>query len=79
MTLVVGLVLHTVAWLAAEWWFMTGRDLSFGPRAAAAALAREALVPALIVRAVSSRTIDWRGTDLGGRWRARRGARETSA
>jgi ceramide glucosyltransferase len=79
MTLVVGLVLHTLAWLAAEWWFMTGRDLSFGPRAAAAALAREALVPALIVRAVSGRRIDWRGTDLGGRWRARRGARETSA
>jgi ceramide glucosyltransferase len=79
IALAIGLVLHTVAWLAAEWWFMAGRNLSFGPRAAAAALVREALVPALIARALSGRRIDWRGTDLGGRWRARSGARETSA
>jgi ceramide glucosyltransferase len=60
---------HTAAWLLAEKWFMTGRDLSFGVRAAAAALLREALAPVLIVNALWSRTIDWRGTDLGGQWR----------
>jgi ceramide glucosyltransferase len=64
-----GVVLHTVTWLAAERWFMAGRGLSFSPRAALAALVREALVPALIVRALSGRRIDWRGTDLGGGWR----------
>ena len=36
------------AWLAAEAWFMAGRGLSFGPRAAAAALVREALAPVLM-------------------------------
>lgn len=70
--LVVGaLVLHTVAWLLAEKWFMTGRGLSFGMGAAAAALAREALAPALIVSALWGRTIYWRGNDLGGQWRDR--------
>jgi ceramide glucosyltransferase len=64
-----GVVLHTVIWLAAERWFMVGRGLSFSPRAALAALVREALVPALILRALSGRRIDWRGTDLGGGWR----------
>jgi ceramide glucosyltransferase len=70
-----------VAWLAAEKWFATGRGLSFGWRAAAAALLREALAPLLMVRALSGRRIDWRGTDLGGGWRDRSGggARETSA
>src|SRR5260370_21603556 len=29
-----GLVLHTIAWLAGEEWFMTGRSLRFWPRAA---------------------------------------------
>jgi ceramide glucosyltransferase len=72
--LFVGLVLHTAGWLAAEWWFMAGRGLSFRPRAAMAALTREALAPVLMVRALSGRRIDWRGADLGGRWRARRSA-----
>lgn len=70
--LVVGaLILHTVAWLLAEKWFMTGRGLSFGMGAAAAALAREALAPVLIVNALWGRTIYWRGSDLGGQWRDR--------
>jgi ceramide glucosyltransferase len=78
--LLLGLVLHTVAWLAAEWWFTAGRGLAFGWRAAAAALAREALAPILMLRALSGRRIDWRGTDLGGGWRGRmgNGPRETS-
>jgi anti-anti-sigma factor len=67
----IGLVLHTLLWLGGEKWFMAGRGLSFGGRAAAAALMREALAPLLMVRALSGRTIDWRGNDLGGRWRAR--------
>ena len=67
-----GLVFHTVAWLCGEKWFMTGRGLSFGPRAALAALLREALAPVLMVSALSGRSIDWRGTDLGGQWRSRR-------
>lgn len=65
------LVLHTVAWLLAEKWFMTGRGLSFGLRAATAALVREALAPVLIVNALWGRTIYWRGSDLGGQWRDR--------
>jgi ceramide glucosyltransferase len=70
--LAAGLIAHTVAWLAAEKWFLSGRGLAFGPRAAAAALAREALAPLLILRALSGRRIDWRGTDLGGQWRGHR-------
>jgi len=69
--IVPGLVFHTLLWLAGEKWFMAGRDLAFGWRAAAAALAREALAPVLMVQALSGRTIDWRGTDLGGQWRTR--------
>ena len=65
------LVAHTVAWLLAEKWFMTGRGLSFGTGAAAAALVREVLAPALIVNALWGRTIYWRGSDLGGQWRDR--------
>jgi ceramide glucosyltransferase len=79
--LVGGLVLHTAAWLAAESWFLAGRGLSFGPRAAGAAVVREALAPLLMLRALSGRRIEWRGTDLGGQWRERSrgdGARETS-
>jgi ceramide glucosyltransferase len=79
--LLAGLVLHTAAWLAAEAWFLAGRGLAFGPRAAAAAIVREALAPLLMLRALSGRRIDWRGTDLGGQWRGHsRGnsARETS-
>lgn len=68
--LLIGLVLHTAAWLAAERWFMAGRGLSFGGRAAVAALVREALAPILMLRALSGRRIDWRGTDLGGGWRS---------
>jgi len=64
------LAAHTVAWLLAEKWFMSGRGLAFGARGAAAALVREALAPVLIASALSSRAIDWRGTDLGGQWRA---------
>lgn len=66
-----GLFVHTALWLAAEAWFMAGRGLSFSARAAAAALVREALVPLLMMRALSGRRIDWRGTDLGGGWRGR--------
>ncbi len=62
---------HTVAWLAAEKWFMSGRGLAFGPRAAIAALIREALAPVLMLNALSGRSIDWRGTDLGSQWRSR--------
>lgn len=70
--LVVGaLVVHTVAWLLAEKWFMSGRGLSFGMVAASAALAREILAPVLIVNALWGRTIYWRGSDLGGQWRDR--------
>jgi ceramide glucosyltransferase len=80
---VLGLAVHTAAWLAAEGWFLAGRDLPFGGRAALAALVREALAPVLMVRALSGRRIDWRGTDLGGQWRGQGrgddGARETSA
>jgi anti-anti-sigma factor len=67
--IVLGLVVHTAGWLAGEKWFMAGRGLAFGPRAAAAALVREALAPVLMVRALSGRDIDWRGNDLGDRWR----------
>ena len=64
-----GLLFHICLWLAAEKWFMAGRRLPFGLRAAAAVVVREALAPFLMVQALGSRTIDWRGTDLGGRWR----------
>src|SRR3954470_8958216 len=57
--LLTGLILHTVAWLAAEWWFMAGRDLSFGPRAAAAAVGRGGLVPGLIVCGPCGRKKYW--------------------
>ena len=74
----VALVFHTVAWLLAEKWFMSGRGLSFGIGAATAALVREVLAPVLIVNALWGRTIYWRGSDLGGQWRDRhRAARDT--
>jgi ceramide glucosyltransferase len=66
-----GLVVHTGAWLLAEKWFSAGRGLEFGARAAAAALVRELLAPVLMLCALSGRSIDWRGTDLAGQWRAR--------
>jgi len=70
--LLAGVILHTATWLAAEAWFLTGRCLGFDSRAAVAAIAREALAPLLMLRALSGRRIDWRGTDLGGQWRGRR-------
>jgi anti-anti-sigma factor len=60
---------HSLLWLAAEKWFMSRHGLAFGWRAAAATLVREGLAPALMVSALSSRAILWRGTDLGGQWR----------
>lgn len=70
---------HAAAWLAAEKWFLAGHGIGFGPRAAAAALVREALSPALMVSALIGRRIYWRGTDLGGQWRDRGdGVRERS-
>jgi ceramide glucosyltransferase len=64
-----GIVGHTVSWVAAEAWFVAGRGLSFGPRAAAATLGREILAPALMASALSGRTIEWRGADMGRSWR----------
>jgi len=74
--LAAAVALHTVAWLAAEAWFLAGRGLAFGPRAWAATLAREALVPLLAAQAWLGRDrIDWRGTNLAAGWRpARDGA-----
>lgn len=64
------LLAHSVAWFAAEAWFLVAYGLPFGPRAWAAALVREALVPVLLVQAWRGRrNIDWRGTDLAAGWR----------
>jgi ceramide glucosyltransferase len=67
---------HTIAWFAAEGWFLAGYGLPYGPRAWAAALTREALVPLLAAQAWLGRnSIDWRGTNLAAGWRpARDGA-----
>ena len=62
-------IVHSLLWMAAEKWFMSQHGLVFGWRAAAATLVRESLAPALMVGALSSREIMWRGTDLGGQWR----------
>ncbi len=62
-------MLHLASWLAAEKWFMGSHGLAFGAKAAAAAIVREALAPVLILAALRSRTIYWRGVDLGGQWR----------
>jgi len=72
---VAGLIAHSAAWLAGEKWFMSGRGLAFGPRAATAALVREVLAPVLMTSALAGRAIYWRGTDLGGHWSSRGGAR----
>ncbi|MBM3646893.1 MAG: glycosyltransferase [Alphaproteobacteria bacterium] len=70
---VAALAVHTAAWLAAEAWFLAGFGLPFGPRAWAAALAREALAPLLVSQAwLGRRRIDWRGTDLAAGWPAAR-------
>jgi ceramide glucosyltransferase len=71
--LALAVALHTVAWFAAEAWFLAGHGLPFGPRAWAAALAREALVPLLAVQAWRGRNrIDWRGTNLAAGWQPAR-------
>ena len=62
---------HIFFWLAAEKWFMAGRGLAYGPRAAVASLVREALAPALMVTALSGRSMKWREGDLGESWRGR--------
>lgn len=69
-------VAHSLLWMVAEKWFMSQHGLAFGWRAAAATLVREGLAPALMVSALSSRAIMWRGTDLGGQWRES-GARDS--
>jgi ceramide glucosyltransferase len=62
-------IMHVIAWLAAEAWFLAAYGLPFGPRAWAAALAREALAPVLVAQAWRGRhKIDWRGTDLAAGW-----------
>ena len=74
-TLALALAAHTIAWFAAEAWFVTGYRLPFGPRAWAAALVREALVPVLAAQAWHGRNrIDWRGTNLAAGWRPGDGA-----
>jgi ceramide glucosyltransferase len=61
---------HTIAWFTAEGWFLAGYGLPYGPRAWAAALTREALVPVLAAQAWLGRnSIDWRGTNLAAGWR----------
>jgi hypothetical protein len=68
--LALALAAHTIAWFAAEAWFVMGYRLPFGPRAWAAALVREALVPVLAAQAWHGRhRIDWRGTNLAAGWR----------
>lgn len=68
---IVAAIGHTALWLAAEKWFMSGRGLAFGPRAALAALTREALAPVLMLVALSGRSMPWRASDLGDSWRGR--------
>jgi ceramide glucosyltransferase len=68
--LVFAVIAHTLAWFAAEAWFLAAYRLPFGPHAWVAALAREALVPWLAFQAWLGRNrIDWRGTDLAAGWR----------
>lgn len=63
-------IAHTLLWFAAEAWFLAAHRLPFGPRAWAAAFAREALVPVLALQAWLGRNrIDWRGTNLAAGWR----------
>jgi ceramide glucosyltransferase len=71
--LTLAFALHTIAWFAAEAWFLAAHGLPFGPRAWAAALAREALVPLLAAQAWLGRNrIDWRGTNLAAGWQPAR-------
>ena len=62
---------HIFLWLAAEKWFMAGRGLAYGMRAAIATLAREILSPVLMATALSGRSMKWREGDLGESWRRR--------
>jgi ceramide glucosyltransferase len=74
---ILAVVLHTLAWFAAEAWFLAGYGLPFGPRAWVAAAVREALVPLLALQAWLGRhSIDWRGTDLAAGWRPSRDGAE---
>ena len=61
-----GLILHTVAWLAAEAWFLAGRGLAFGPRACGCGAGARGAGARAHAAGLSGRRIDWRGTDLGG-------------
>jgi ceramide glucosyltransferase len=71
--LALAVALHTIAWFAAEAWFLAAHGLPFGPRAWAAALVREALVPLLAAQAWLGRNrIDWRGTNLAAGWQPAR-------
>jgi ceramide glucosyltransferase len=64
------LFVHAIIWFSAEAWFLAGYGLPFGPRAWAAALAREVLMPLLAVQAwLGRKKIDWRGTNLAAGWR----------
>jgi ceramide glucosyltransferase len=76
--LVFAAIAHTLAWFAAEAWFLAALRLPFGPRAWAAALVRESLAPVLAFQAWLGRNrIDWRGTNLAAGWRpGRDGAAE---
>lgn len=65
------LIAHILLWLGAEKWFMAGRGLAYGARAALASLVREALAPVLMVTALSGRSMKWRESDLGESWRRR--------
>lgn len=67
----VAAALNILLWLAAEKWFMAGRGLAYGPRAALASLVREVLAPVLMVTALSGRSMKWRKGDLGESWRER--------
>ncbi len=62
---------HIFLWLAAEKWFMAGRGLAYGTRAAMASLVREILAPVLMATALSGRSMKWREGDLGESWRRR--------
>lgn len=66
---------HIFIWLAAEKWFMAGRGLAYGMRAAIATLAREILAPVLMATALSGRSMKWREGDLGESWRSRDSSR----
>jgi ceramide glucosyltransferase len=69
-SIALALLAHSLAWLIAEAWFLAAYGLPFGPRAWAASLARETLVPILVIQAWRGRRkIDWRGTDLAAGWR----------